>query len=171
MRATSAFNPTLAILTIVAFCIGIGCVSVNLGGASAGKRATGVHAPSPQKPFTSSAREDVDGAWINEKTGNLISYLSDCQDSSDPSLDSILQGALMGLSELKIDSSESPMIQGREARRIVAVGKVDGVPSKIDILTFKRNHCIYILSYVGVQKAFDQDHGQFETFLRGFQAP
>lgn len=149
----------------------LGCVSVNLGPDNTAKRAVGVKVTDPTAPFSREARTDVDGAWKNGKTGNLISYLTDCQDSTDPSLDSIVQGAVMGLSDLKIESSDSPTIQGRESRHVIASGKVDGVPSKIDLLAFKRNHCIYILSYVGVQKAFDLDHSQFGKFIQDFRAP
>ena len=171
MRATSARTRIEIPLSFAVLCFLAGCVSVNLGGGSAGKRADGVHVVDPKAPFSKETRADLDGAWINGKNGNTISYLTDCQDNSDPSLDTIVQGAMMGLSDLKIDSSLSPMFQEREARRVVAVGKVDGVPSKIDLMAFKRNHCIYILSYVGVQKAFEQDHPQFDQFIHGFRAP
>jgi hypothetical protein len=146
-------------------------VSVNLGGNKSPKHAEGVKFSEPGSPFRKETREDIDGAWKNEKNGNLISYLTDCQDQSDPTLETIVQGAISGLSEMKIDSSENPIVQGREARRVVAQGKVDGVASKIDLLAFKRNHCIYMLSYVGVSKAFDKDHAQFDKFIQGFYAP
>ena len=101
----------------------------------------------------------------------MISYLTDCHDDSDPALDFIVQGALSGLSGLQYERKESPTVQGREARRVVASGKVDGVPSKIDLLAFKRDNCIYIISYVGVEKSFAENHSQFEKFMEGFRAP
>lgn len=148
------------------------CVSVRLVGNGEGsKRAEGVQIHEPESPFKKESREDIDGAWKNPKNGNMISYLSDCQDSTDPTLDSIVQGALTGLTDLRMDAKESPTIQGREARRVTASGKVDGVASKIDLLVFKRNRCIYILSYVGVAKAFSENHAQFDNFISGFHAP
>jgi hypothetical protein len=172
MRATAATEIKTTFLLFMGTALFTGCVSVSLGGGSGGsKRAEGVHLREPGKPFGKEPRTDVDGAWKNEANGNLISYLSDCQDSTDPSLDSIVQGATMGLSDLHVESSDSPTIQDREARRVVATGKVDGVPSKIDLLAFKRNRCIYILTYVGVLKAFDQDHAHFDRFIQGFRAP
>lgn len=146
------------------------CVSVNLGSRQA-KRASGVNYSEPNKPFTKESRSDVDGAWKNSKNGNLISFLTDCQDESDPSLDSIVQGTLTGVSALNIEKKDSPTVQGREGRRILASGKVDGVPTQIDLLVFKRDSCIYILSYVGVQSAFAADHSQFDRFVNGFRAP
>jgi hypothetical protein len=158
-------------LTIEIGLLAAGCVSVNLGGGSGPHRATGVQVQPPGSPFTKEDRDDVDGAWKNSRNGNMLSYISDCQDSSDPSLETILQGAISGLNDLKVEANESPTIQGREAKRVLASGKVDGVASKIDILTFKRNKCIYILSYVGVNSSFSQDHGAFDKFVQGFRAP
>ena len=147
------------------------CVSVNLDPSSESKRATGVEVKEPSKPFVRMERTDVDGAWRNDKNGNVISYLSDCKDPGDPSLDAIVSGVVAGLAELNYDSKESVTILGREGRRVLASGKVDGVPSLIDLLVFKRNHCIYILTQVGVKTAFNADRGQFSRFINGFQVP
>jgi hypothetical protein len=163
MKSTALVFSSLMLFT--------GCVSVNLGGSSGPKHAEGVKVSEPSSPFRKELRDDVDGAWKNPNNGNMISYLTDCQDSSDPSLETIVTGAVMGLSELHIESTQSPTILGREARRVLASGRVDGVPSKIDLLAFKRNRCIYMLSYVGVSQSFDQDHAHFDRFVQGFRAP
>jgi hypothetical protein len=147
-----------------------GCVSVSLGSHEA-KHATNVRYDQPKSPFVAEDRKDVDAAWKNPKNGNLISYITDCQDENDPPLDNIVTGALTGLVDLKYEKKESPTILGREARRVDVSGRVDGVPSRIDLLAFKRDNCIYILSFVGVEKAFAQDHGQFDRFVEGFRAP
>lgn len=147
------------------------CVSVNLGAPNRARRAEGISLRAPSSPFTKQSRDDVDAAWKNESNGNVISYISDCQDPSDPPLDSIVQGVLSGLNQLEIDSRETVTIQGREGRRVSASGKVDGVPSKIDLLVFKRNTCIYVLSYVGVSEAFAADRARFQSFVEGFRAP
>ncbi|MGZ3722866.1 MAG: hypothetical protein ACXVA9_08060 [Bdellovibrionales bacterium] len=160
-----------ATLTVLLISLAIAdCVSVKLAAPEA-KRATGVSYVSPPKPFVKDASKEVDAAWQNPKNGNLISYLTDCQDDNDTSLESIIQGALGGLVEMKFDKKENTTIQNREARRVVVSGKVDGVPSQIDLLTFKRDSCIYILSYVGVQKTFHEDHAAFDKFVEGFRAP
>lgn len=157
---------------ILMFLTANGCISVNLGaGSASGKKSEGVQTIVPTAPFVVQKRADVDGAWKSEKTGNTISYISDCQDPSDPTLDSIVRDAMAGLTDLKVESTQSPTMQSREARRVVASGQVDGVQSKIDLLAFKRNHCIYILSYVGVSSAYAADHAQFDKFISGFRAP
>ncbi|MGE0526385.1 MAG: hypothetical protein AB7G93_20510 [Bdellovibrionales bacterium] len=147
-----------------------GCVTVNLGSKES-KRASGVEVRVPALPFEKEARDDVDAAWKNPRTGNVISYLSDCKDPSDPPLDQIVHGVLAGLSDLKYESSKTESILGREGRRVHALGKVDGVPTGVDLLVFKRNNCIYVLSYVGVQSAFAKDQEEFNRFIEGFQAP
>lgn len=146
------------------------CVSVRLA-TPLSHRASGIIYAEPSRPFKKDSKVEVDAAWKNNDNGNLISYLSDCKDITDPSLDSILQGSLSGLTDLKVEATQSPTVQGREARRMTATGRVDGVPTKIDLLAFKRNECIFILGYVGVPKAFDQDLPQFERFIQGFRAP
>jgi hypothetical protein len=147
-----------------------GCVTVKLAGES-GKKAAGVEYKQPDKPFEKDSRPEVDLAWKNGRNGNVISYISDCNDPADPPLAQILSGVLSGLSDLKTLEETTPVIQGREGERVHASGKVDGVPTEIDLLTFKRNHCIYILSYVGVKKSFNEDRAEFTKFIDGFRAP
>jgi hypothetical protein len=93
------------------------------------------------------------------------------KDATDPSLDHIVGGLLGGLASVKRESDETVTVQGREGKRVLAAGKVDGVPTHIDLLVFKRNQCIYILSYVGVSKAFPADRAAFNKFIEGFRAP
>lgn len=147
------------------------CVTVNLGGSGTGKKAQGVQFHDPAAPFRRDNRDDVDAAWKNPNNGNVISFLSDCKDPTDPPLDQIVRGVLGGLSDLHYESTEMPTFQGREARRVLASGKVDGVPSQIDLLAVKRNTCIYLLSYVGVRKSFLENRDEFERFVQGFKAP
>lgn len=147
-----------------------GCVTVNLGEGKS-QKADGVELKAPAKPFESQSRDDVDSAWKNRSNGNVISYLSDCKDPSDPPLDSIVQGVLSGLSEMKIETSAKPTVQGREARRTTAQGKVDGVPTHVELLVFKRNNCIFILNYAGVSSAFPDNKADFQRFVEGFKAP
>jgi hypothetical protein len=147
------------------------CVSVSLSPGGGTKRASGVDLKEPGQPFTKQSIDDVDAAWKNESNGNAISYVSDCRDTTDPSLDSIMTGLLSGIREVKRETDETVTVQGREGKRVLASGKVDGVPTQLDLLVFKRNQCIYILSYVGVKTAFMSDRPAFNKFIEGFRAP
>lgn len=166
MNATERFSP----LILCSLLLCASCVTVKLGGEN-GKKASGVELNEPGKPFEKESRDDVDSAWKNPRNGNVISYLSDCGDPTDPSLDQIVAGVLAGLVELKVQDESAPTMQGREAKRVHAGGKVDGVPTEIELLAYKRNHCIYILSYVGVKKSFNEDREAFDSFIGGFRAP
>jgi hypothetical protein len=147
------------------------CVSVKLGNSDETKRATGVEYREPKSPFAREDQSGVDASWKNQRNGNSIAFLSDCKDPSDPPLDNIVQGVIVGLSDLNVESKETVTVQSREGRRVLASGKVDGVPSLIDLLVFKRNTCIYILTYVGVKSAFNENRGEFNKFLESFRAP
>lgn len=147
------------------------CVSVKLGNSDDPKRATGVEYRDPKSPFSKEDNKSLDASWKNPRNGNSIAFLSDCKDPSDPPLDNIVQGVIVGLSDLNVESKETVTVQGREGRRVLASGKVDGVPSLIDLLVFKRNQCIYILTNVGVKTAFHENRGEFTKFLESFKAP
>lgn len=149
---------------------GFGCVTVKIADTDV-KRAEGVKLKEPELPFAKDDRDEVDAAWKNGQNGNVISYLSDCKDPTDPPLSQITAGVVSGLAELKILEEKSVSVQGREGRRLHASGKVDGVPTEIDILAFKRNHCIFVLSYVGVKAAFPANRSAFNSFIEGFRAP
>lgn len=166
MNRTTFYFLTISIFSCSA------CVSVKLSTANSGtKRAEGVQYVEPAKPFAKNENPDVDASWQNSKNGNMISFLSDCKDPSDPPLDNIVAGVVAGVSELKIESREVIEIQGREGRRVLATGNVDGVPSAIDLLVFKRNFCIYILTYAGVKNSFPANRDEFTKFVQGFKSP
>ena len=164
-------RPILFILTIlISSCTA--CVSVKLSTDGNGtKRAEGVQYVEPTRPFAKNENPDVDASWQNSKNGNVISFLSDCKDPSDPPLDNIVAGVVAGVSALKIESSEVVEFQSREGRRVLATGNVDGVPSAIDMLVFKRNFCIYILTYAGVKNSFPANRDEFTKFVQGFKSP
>jgi len=161
----------LNFITILLFA-NTACVNVKLSTAdSASKRAQGVEFREPAKPFAKYENRDVDASWQNTKNGNVISYLSDCKDPSDPPLDNIVAGVVAGVADLKFESREEVQVQGRDGRRVLATGKVDGVASSIDMLVYKRNQCIYILTYAGVKNSFAQNRDDFNKFIQGFRAP
>ncbi len=113
----------------------------------------------------------ADGAWLNKANGDSISYFSTCNDPSDPSLDSVARDLFSGVSELNIVNQSNPTFNGREALKMDAQGRIDGVVTRISTLVFKKNGCTYTLSHVGVSKTFDHDQVTFETFLKSFKAP
>jgi hypothetical protein len=146
------------------------CVSVALG-PGAPQRASGVRFSAPAKPFEKASAEHVDGTWRDSANGNAISYLSECNDPSDPTLHAIEQGVLSGLYPYSYVTQADTTYEGRAARRVQVKGIVDGVPSLVDLLIFKRNNCLYILSYVGLEQHHQRNQKAFEDFISGFHAP
>ncbi|MCB0412192.1 MAG: hypothetical protein KDD22_06670 [Bdellovibrionales bacterium] len=168
IRIDKKILKTLLILTLGAFLCS--CVSVNLGN-SQGEKASGIKYSEPADPFDDQNLPYVDEAWTNPKTGNTISFLSDCNSSTDPSLKDLRDSTLSGLKSLNLQSSEEITYNGRAGLRSLATGSLDGVDSKVDLLVFKKNNCIYFLTYTGVPLQFNVDHMEFERFVKEFNAP
>lgn len=148
----------------------ISCVSVQLP-SSSGRKAERVEFQAPSSPFQAFKAEGADQAWVSERTGNTISYLSDCFSKIDPHIDQLLAESLNTLSKLKILEQSSPSYNGREARRATAEGELDGVPIRVRLLVLKKNDCNYTLSYTALPKNFEQEEKAFELFLERFKAP
>lgn len=145
------------------------CVSVKIP-TSTGTRATGVKAEPPPAPYEEIKGSSADKAWLSSKTGNTISYLSDCN-AGDPTLQQLETESLMGLTKLKVLESKTTTFNGREALSTQAQGEVDGVSVKTELIVFKKNNCNYTLSYGGLLKNFDKERTAFAKFLEGFRAP
>lgn len=146
------------------------CVSVNVGGDKTSK-AKDVAYDSPSSPFSSVKMEGADQTWQSDKTGNTISFISECGPSADMSLESIQTDSLSGLAAKEIKSSEEIEYNNRAALKTHARGKTDGVSVEVKLMIFKKNGCTYTLSYSGVSKTFDREMTHFEKFLKEFKAP
>lgn len=146
------------------------CVTVDLPSSKL-KSAENVNFVGPEAPFESSNTSTSDQLWISKRTGNSISYLSECQSNQELALEQIENDALSTLQELKILDSQKIDYNNREALKTTALGKVDGVLVMMRILTLKKNNCSYTLVYGGIKKNFETEINQFETFLKGFKAP
>lgn len=146
------------------------CVTVNLGGGKT-TTAQGVSYNQPQKPFEEIKLQDADHAWQNKTSGNTISYLSTCNDPADPGLKAARGDFLASLNGLKIISESESEFNGREALATVAEGSVDGVKTRLDLLLFKKNNCLYTLSYVALAKSYEADREAYNDFAQSFKAP
>ncbi|WP_374075585.1 hypothetical protein [Bdellovibrio bacteriovorus] len=125
----------------------------------------------PRSPFKEMSGGNSDKAWISEKTGNTISYLSECGGSNEPSLQQLENDSLSAISDLKVQQSDEVTFNGRAARQSVSLGKIDGVSVQIALMVFKKNGCNYTLSYGGVEKQFSSEQKYFEDFKQNFKAP
>lgn len=167
MKLQRPLRPLLILILSLSF---TACVSVSLPKAS-GKKATNLEFSAPAAPFQAIKTESADAAWLSAKTGNTISYLSDCESPIDPSVKQIESESLSALTNLKIESSDEIPYNGRQAAVSVASGAVDGVPVKMKLLVFKKNNCNYTLTYAGVEKNFSAEVKEFNRFIQSFKAP
>ena len=146
------------------------CVSVEL---PSGKitSAKDVTYNAPNGAFNEIKAKNADKTWQSQKTGNTISYLSECGNNADPSLQSIETESLSAISKLEVLKSETTSFNGREARQSITTGTVDGVPVAMSLVIFKKNGCNYTLSYGGLEKQFNLEQAEFEKFKQSFKAP
>lgn len=145
------------------------CLSVSL--SSKVRKSEDVRFVSPGGAFEQIKSPGADQAWQDKNIGNSISFQSSCNDPADPSIENIEKDILNNLESAKIGSTQQAFFEGRESRKTQAEGTVDGIATKIEILTFKKNSCLYSISYVSITKNFEQDHAIFDKFLEGFKAP
>ncbi|MBX9766936.1 MAG: hypothetical protein K2X47_06670 [Bdellovibrionales bacterium] len=146
-----------------------GCVTVSVG-EKKGKKAEQLEVSVPPPPFKELDTSDADRAWQNTSTGSSIAYTSECF-GSDPSLVSIQQTVLQGLSDVFVESETKLSYNSREALETQATGTVDGVKVKIRFLAFKKNNCNFTLNYFAMQKFFEKDLSAYQQFKEKFRAP
>lgn len=146
------------------------CVSVKIPTGS-GTPAKDIKFDKPASPYEEIKVISGDRAWLSSKTGNTISFLSDCNGSSDPTLQQLESEPLGVLDKLKIIETKTITYNGREALNTEAQGEVDGVAVKTTLLVFKKNNCNYTLSYGGLLKNFENEKKHFQTFAENFKAP
>jgi len=147
-----------------------GCVSISIGSGEV-ERAKDVSFRPPSEPFVRIKAEGADQAWRNSKTSTLISYLSTCGDRTDPSLELIQSELLSAFEKPAVLKTQSFSFNKRAAIRSEAMGLIDGIQTKIDLLVFKKNGCTYSLTYVGQPESFALNQPQFEEFIKSFEVP
>lgn len=146
------------------------CVSVSLQKTEA-ISAKDVNFEQPALPFESISLNSADKTWISKASGNTISYLSDCQKNSDPTLEQMQNETTSVVDNLNVLEINSIPFNSRTGLTSTVEGMVDGVPVKMKVLVFKKNTCNYTLTFAGVKKHFDQELKYFEQFQSSFKAP
>jgi hypothetical protein len=125
----------------------------------------------PSKPYKSIKNPTSDKAWMSEKTGNTISFLSECGGRNDLTLEQMENESLSSIKNAEIVSTEEINFDARAARKTVARGTVDGVAVKLALLVYTKNGCNFTISYGGVERKFDKERSSFDEFLHNFRTP
>lgn len=120
----------------------------------------------PTSPFLK-MDTSVYPSWKNFKSGNVISIISNCNDS-DSKLSTLHQIIESSLDNIKVIKEETVTLQNRPAfaRNINAI--LDGVQIEIQSISFKRKSCGYVASLSGKLNNLTDDRKQFDLFLNGF---
>jgi hypothetical protein len=147
-----------------------GCVSVSLSGEQA-KKAKDFNYEAPAAPFVELKNETVDKAWLNQKNGNTMAFLSECGSKHEPSLKTMEAENLSALTNLQILDSKNEQYNDRESIETTAKGQVDGIPINMTVLLFKKNSCNFTITYVGRQKVFADDIKKYKQFKEKFKVP
>lgn len=163
------FMTALPIFAIFALSILSSCVSVNVPFGPVPK-AEKAYATKPAAPFSSFVTSTADEAWISDKTGNTISYLSECKESAERIEDVALDAAKV-IEKSKVIKASKGLIDSRDSYDLVVLGKVDTHKVKMAISVFRSKNCTFSLTYGGLEEHFDSELKEFELFKLGFRAP
>ncbi len=113
----------------------------------------------------------VDRAWRNKTTGNSISVLSDCKGGLDISLSAVTDSVLQPLDSKEVLAQKKLTFNGRAALQTEAKGQIDGIESLVELLVFRKDDCLYILTYTGVTEKYPSDKNAFKSFASEFRVP
>lgn len=148
-----------------------GCVSVKIGSGET-EKAKNVRFTQPARPFVEWESPVADRGWQSERTGNTISYLSECRaNQSLPDLNVLEREAVAPLDAVKELRREQILFDGRAAILAEHAGTVDGVPVQLQTLVLSKNGCAYTLTYGGEKSVYPQEVAVFEAFRSSFRAP
>tara|TARA_B100000749_G_scaffold280894_2_gene280534 strand:+ start:29626 stop:30075 length:450 start_codon:yes stop_codon:yes gene_type:complete len=145
-----------------------GCVSINIPKSEAVK-ASNIQFSPPSTPYIRIDLDELDNTWKNPSNGNTISFLSNCNDPSDPSLKGIRTEIIARIENSKIENESYFNYNNRGALRSQITGRVEGVSTQFDVVILKKNSCIYIINYVGSEKSYQVDLETFNNFIEGFK--
>lgn len=145
------------------------CVSVQLPFGTVPKAEKAL-VTIPNSPFVSLSTSTADEAWISEKTGNTISYLSECK-KSEEKVEEVALDAARAVDNAKILKTSSSLIDSKHASEVLVSGKVDSHKVKMAVTAFKNRDCTFSLTYGGLEQNFEEELKEFVEFKKGFKIP
>jgi hypothetical protein len=114
-------------------------------------------------------REDGMAGDFNAANGGIILSNASCRDDAEAApLVSLTAHLLVGYTERHERYSGIVALASREALRSVIDAKLDGVPVVLDLYVFKRNGCVFDLSYAAPTAGYDAGLADFQRFVEGF---
>lgn len=161
-------NHTIRTLLLLLFLAHTSCVTVKLGNEV--EKSRGLALTTPASPFQEVNFSGVDQSWKSQKTGNMISYFSEC--GGPPlSLDKVQQEGMRSLQNSELVQSTTITHDGREALSSLIHGKSEGISLFLSTLIYQKNGCRYTLTYSGQLNQYEQEASHFDKFKQEFKAP
>lgn len=145
------------------------CISVRVP-FEASSKADNIEFQAPGAPFILLEANIADHAWISEKTGNTLSYLSECKTHSDK-IEEFALDSVKAIEKAQIQHRGEIEINGKKGYEIIAVGFMDKAHVKMVVTTLRHGNCFVNLSYGGLEKNFSREIDHYQEFKKRFKAP
>lgn len=146
------------------------CISVNLNSTTV-EKAKAIEFHPPSLPFEEISTPLSDKAFQSKVTGSTIAFLSACGPKADIPLSLVSQDVISSFDRVIEQQSAPVLIDGREGLELTVTGVIDGVQTQIRASTFKKNGCVYSISYVALPESFEKELPFFQQFIEHFRAP
>jgi len=88
-------------------------------------------------------KADADHAWLDEKSGAVMSVRSLCDRYEHVSIRNLSKNLQTVLMDVEIISSKDRTIASREAYDTLVKGQLDGVPVESRMVVVRKNNCIF----------------------------
>jgi hypothetical protein len=103
-------------------------------------------------------------AWKNQVSGNVISIISDCNETTPLSFSNMQQLFNDSIDQAKITKQIQIQFKNKLAHFMITSGQIDGQDIEIRSLTFKRKNCVYLSALSGKPIVIEQDQKSFDNF-------
>lgn len=124
----------------------------------------------PNSPFVDLSTDTADAAWISEKTGNTISFLSECRSPFEKE-EEVSLDAIKAIENAKIVEKTVVNFEKTKGSQVTALGSIDASKVKLTAVSLKSESCFITITYGGLEKNYQAEIESFDTFKRGFKAP
>lgn len=167
-------------------CVALVCIGVGLAGCAA---ATGARVNESERTVEARTEnreveyrfgpvpqswervriDSNDAAWHDSESRGLAHVDSSCGRDQDTPLPSLVQQLLIGFTERTFELEETVPFDGREARHVRVLARLDGVPMRMELYVLKKNGCVFDLGFVAPPDSFARGAAGFDSFARGFR--
>jgi hypothetical protein len=114
-------------------------------------------------------RQEGGIGFFSAEVGGVIESNAVCRkDVEAVPLQSLTDHLLIGYTDRKVRSAETVPLVRREALRTILDVKLDGVPMVLDLYVFKRNGCVFDLSFAAAPAGYERGAVDFQRFVGGF---